>query len=87
MITTFFLVEIPATLWALGPKFYNPRGRVPHASLHLFDAFVILTTFILEVVLRGRERELASLLIILRLWRLVKLVGGMLPCRHPVSLL
>ncbi|KAJ3476502.1 hypothetical protein NLI96_g11112 [Meripilus lineatus] len=77
VITSLFLVEIPLSLWALGTKFYNPfGGEVPHAALHLFDAFVILTTFILEVVLRGRERELVSLLIILRLWRLVKLVGG-----------
>ncbi|KAH9952182.1 hypothetical protein B0H21DRAFT_17404 [Amylocystis lapponica] len=75
-ITTFFLVEIPITLWASGLAYFNPRGRVPHATLHLFDAIVILTTFVLEVVLRGRERELASLLIILRLWRLVKLVQG-----------
>ncbi|OBZ75978.1 Voltage-gated hydrogen channel 1 [Grifola frondosa] len=75
-ITTIFLVEIPVTLWAAGPIFFNPFGPVPHAVLHLFDALVILTTFILEVVLRGRERELASLLIILRLWRLVKLVQG-----------
>ena len=77
VITSLFLVEIPLSIWALGTKFYNPfGGEVPHAALHLFDAFVILTTFILEVVLRGRERELVSLLIILRLWRLVKLVGG-----------
>ncbi|KAJ7740711.1 hypothetical protein DFH07DRAFT_1064163 [Mycena maculata] len=75
-ITSFFLVEIPITLWALGPRFYNPFGRVPHAALHLFDAFIIITTFILEFVLRGKEKELAGLLIILRLWRLVKLVGG-----------
>jgi hypothetical protein len=75
-ITTFFLVEIPLSLFAFGLRFYNPFGSVPHAVLHLFDAFIILTTFILEVVLRGREQELASLLIILRLWRLVKLVGG-----------
>lgn len=32
----------------------------------------------LEVILRGRERDLAGLLIVLRLWRLVKLVQGML---------
>lgn len=44
--------------------------------LHLFDAIIILTTFVLEFVLKGRELELASLLIVLRLWRLVKLVGG-----------
>lgn len=48
----------------------------PHAALHAFDAVIILTTFVLEVALRGRERELAALLVILRLWRLVKLVGG-----------
>lgn len=75
-ITTLFLVEIPLSLWALGPDFYNPYGRVPHASLHLFDAVIILTTFVLEVVLRGKERELAGLLVVLRLWRLMKLVGG-----------
>lgn len=37
---------------------------------------IIVTTFVLEVALKGRERELVSLLIVLRLWRLVKLVGG-----------
>ncbi|TBU35827.1 hypothetical protein BD311DRAFT_772879 [Dichomitus squalens] len=75
-ITTVFLVEIPVTIWAQGIQKFNPFGGVPHAALHFFDAVVILTTFVLEVVLRGRERELASLLIILRLWRLVKLVQG-----------
>lgn len=75
-ITTLFLAEIPVTLWSLGFSFYNPWGSVLHAGLHLFDAFVIIVTFVLEVVLKGRERELAGLLIILRLWRLVKLVGG-----------
>ncbi|KAI0636824.1 hypothetical protein C8Q77DRAFT_526463 [Trametes polyzona] len=75
-ITTLFLVEVPVTIWALGVQYYNPAGPVVHAALHLFDALVILTTFVLEVVLRGRERELAALLVILRLWRLVKLVQG-----------
>jgi hypothetical protein len=76
VITTLFLIEIPLTLWSIGPEFYKPKGQVPHSSLHLFDAIVIVTTFVLEVVLRGKERELAGLLIILRLWRLLKLVGG-----------
>jgi len=75
-ITTFFLVEIPLALWSLGFEFYNPFGPVPHASLHIFDAIIIVTTFVLEVILKGRERELAGLLIILRLWRLLKLIGG-----------
>jgi voltage-gated hydrogen channel 1 len=76
IITTLFLVEIPLTLWSLGFEFYDPRGLVPHSTLHVFDAIIIVTTFVLEVGLKGKERELAGLLIILRLWRLLKLVGG-----------
>ncbi|PIL24133.1 transporter [Ganoderma sinense ZZ0214-1] len=75
-ITTLFLVEIPASIWALGARKFNPFSGQPHAALHFFDAIVIITTFVLEVILRGRERELASLLVVLRLWRLVKLVQG-----------
>ena len=77
-ITTVFLIEIPLSLWSLGFQYLNPFGTAPHASLHAFDALVIVTTFTLEVALRGKEKELAGLLIILRLWRLVKLVGGMI---------
>lgn len=75
-ITILFLIEIPMALWAFGLQYYNPFGHLTHASLHLFDAGIIVTTFILEVILKGRERELAGMLIVLRLWRLVKLVGG-----------
>ena len=79
VITSLFLFEIPLTIWALGLQYLNPFGPVPHASLHLFDSIIIITTFVLEVVLRGKEQELAGLLVVLRLWRLVKLVGGNLP--------
>jgi len=79
VINSLFLFEIPLTLWALGPRYMNPFGSAPHASLHLFDSIVIITTFVLEVVLRGKERELAGLIVVLRLWRLVKLVGGNIP--------
>jgi hypothetical protein len=76
VITTFFLVKIPLMLWSLRFKFYGPHGPVTHTSLHVFDAVIIVTMFVLEVVLRGKEHELAGLLIILRLWRLLKLVRG-----------
>ena len=69
-----FLIEIPLSLWALRSEFYNLYSGIPHASLHLFDAIIIMTTFVLEVILRGKERELAGLLIVLHLWRLLKLV-------------
>lgn len=55
-------------------EIFEPPG------FHLFDAFVIISSFILDVVLRGRERELAGLLVLLRLWRLIKLVGGAKYC-------
>ncbi|KAG5636804.1 hypothetical protein H0H81_006792 [Sphagnurus paluster] len=77
VITSFFMIEIPLSLWAFGPSYFNPFGPFIHAGLHIFDAIIILTTFVLEVALKGRERELAGLLVILRMWRLVKLVGGM----------
>lgn len=80
-ITLFFLAEIPLALWAFGFEYYNPFGETTHAVLHDFDAVIIITTFVLEVVLKGKERELGGLLIILRLWRLIKLVGGMFGIR------
>lgn len=61
---------------AFGPQYYNPLGHITHAAPHLFDAAIIVTPFILEVVVKGRERELAGMLIVLHSWRLVKLVGG-----------
>ncbi|KAF8654151.1 hypothetical protein AX16_003680 [Volvariella volvacea WC 439] len=76
-ITSVFLVEIPINLWAFGLNYFNPLGYKVYGLLHIFDAFIIVTTFTLEVGLKGREGELAGLLIIFRLWRLVKLIGGL----------
>jgi hypothetical protein len=79
-ITSLFVIEIPLHIYAFGSKFYNPFAKgeeaTVHSGLHFLDACVILVTFIIEVFLKGRERELASLLILFRLWRLVKLVSG-----------
>ncbi|KAG8961528.1 hypothetical protein FRC03_005293 [Tulasnella sp. 419] len=76
-ITTLFLIEIPLAIWAFTWRYYNPfSDAYPHAGFHLLDAFVIIGSFVVEVFLKGKERELASLLIILRLWRIIKLVGG-----------
>ncbi|KAI9486739.1 MAG: hypothetical protein EXX96DRAFT_516992 [Benjaminiella poitrasii] len=67
-----FLIECACSFIAFGPKYYLPGW--PHWKLHLFDATVVITTFILELGLRGKEREVAGLLIILRFWRVVKVV-------------
>jgi len=79
-ITSLFLIEIPLHIYTFGAKFYNPFAKneevTIHSGLHFLDAGVIVVTFILEVFLKGRERELAGLLILFRLWRLIKLVSG-----------
>lgn len=51
----------------------------PDFVLHIFDTLVIIGTVILEIVLSGQERELAGLLVVLRLWRIVKLVRKGVP--------
>jgi len=65
VITVVFLVELIAFVWAFGPRYYSPFQSV----LHFCDGSVIVLTFVVEVILRGRERELASLLILFRLFR------------------
>ncbi|KIM55885.1 hypothetical protein SCLCIDRAFT_1220869 [Scleroderma citrinum Foug A] len=75
-INTVFLLEIPLALWCFGIHYFLPLSDTPHSSLHLFDAIIIIATIVLEFALKGKERELVGLLITLRMWRIVKLVGG-----------
>lgn len=76
VINTFFLIEIPFTLWTFGFRYFTPLSGIPHAAFHFFDAIIIITTLVLELILKGKEREIVGLLIALRMWRLIKLVGG-----------
>ncbi|ORX51536.1 hypothetical protein DM01DRAFT_1079497 [Hesseltinella vesiculosa] len=71
-ITCLFILECFLSLVAFGPQFYLPGTE--HWKLHVFDVVVVVSTFVLEIVLRGKEREVAGLLIILRLWRIVKVM-------------
>jgi hypothetical protein len=45
-----------------------------HSKFHCFDATVIIASFIIDVLLRGILEEVASLVIILRLWRVFKIM-------------
>ncbi|KAI8367012.1 hypothetical protein EDC96DRAFT_442580 [Choanephora cucurbitarum] len=71
-ICIMFMFECVLSLVAFGPRYYWPG--YPHWKLHLFDVVVVSTTFVLEVILKGKEREVAGLLIIFRLWRVVKII-------------
>ncbi|KAF8522217.1 hypothetical protein BU17DRAFT_75277 [Hysterangium stoloniferum] len=65
VITCLFLAEFLVCTWAFGLSYYSPFRSI----LHFCDGSVIITTFVLEVALRGRQRELASLLVLFRLIR------------------
>ncbi|KAJ3053572.1 hypothetical protein HK097_003949 [Rhizophlyctis rosea] len=69
-ILCLFNIEIALHLIAFGPRYFT------HSLLHLFDAIVVITSLALDLALRGKEQEVAGLLIVLRSWRLVRVVDG-----------
>ncbi|KAF9926208.1 hypothetical protein FBU30_004167 [Linnemannia zychae] len=72
-IVSIFVVEILLKIYAFGFGYFWTSN--PHGILHLADAMIIIISFLLEVFLKGAEQELGALLIIFRLWRIVKLTG------------
>lgn len=71
-ITCLFLIEVLLTFVSFGPTYYAP-GK-PHWIMHNLDAAVVITTFVLDIILKGKEREVAGLLIVFRLWRVIKIM-------------
>ena len=65
------MLELTFKLIALRMEFF-------HHKLEVFDAIVIVTSFILDIVVLVYEEELVALelLVILRLWRIVRVVNG-----------
>ncbi|CAI2164167.1 10902_t:CDS:1 [Funneliformis geosporum] len=68
-INTIFVFEVVIKLFIFGVYYFI---KSPHWQLHLFDAVIIYTTFFLEIFLSGKQREVVGLLILFRLWRLIK---------------
>ncbi|KAL4731115.1 hypothetical protein ACLX1H_000075 [Fusarium chlamydosporum] len=62
-----FVVELIASVWAFGWKYFN-------SWFHCFDAFIVIAGFITDVALRGIIEEVASLIVVMRLWRVVKII-------------
>ncbi|KAI9271659.1 hypothetical protein BDA99DRAFT_602432 [Phascolomyces articulosus] len=71
-VTCIFLLELTLAFIAFGPKYYLPG--FPHWKFHILDLVVVVATFVFDIVLHGKEREVAELLIIFRLWRVVRIV-------------
>ncbi|ETS74654.1 hypothetical protein PFICI_13138 [Pestalotiopsis fici W106-1] len=67
-LSSLFLVELLLELWAHGPRRYLSN------KITCFDAFVIVISFVVDVAEHGGvAEEVASLVVILRLWRFVKI--------------
>ncbi|KAL9075592.1 MAG: hypothetical protein Q9157_003974 [Trypethelium eluteriae] len=67
VISCLFVVELGASVWAFGFSYFRSK-------FHCFDAVVILLAFVIDVLLHGVLEEIASLVVVLRLWRVFKIV-------------
>ncbi|KAH0543039.1 hypothetical protein FGG08_002647 [Glutinoglossum americanum] len=67
VFSCLFMLELLVSVWALGFEYFRSWFR-------LFDATVITVGLMIDVLLHGVVVEVASLVIILRLWRIFKIV-------------
>ncbi|RYP64865.1 hypothetical protein DL771_008580 [Monosporascus sp. 5C6A] len=67
VMSCIFMLELALSVFADGLAYFKDR-------LHCFDAFVIVVGFGVDLFEHGTAEEIASLVVILRLWRIVKLV-------------
>ncbi|KAK5688900.1 hypothetical protein LTS10_000879 [Elasticomyces elasticus] len=70
VFSCLFLVELVASVWAFGWTYFR-------TFFHILDATVIITAFILDVLLKGIVDDISSLVMVLRLWRVVKIISEM----------
>ncbi|KAG5804665.1 hypothetical protein H9Q74_010801 [Fusarium xylarioides] len=67
VFSCLFVVELIASIWAFGWKYFN-------SWFHCFDPFIVIAGFITDVALRGIIEEVASLIVVMRPWRVVKII-------------
>nr|XP_060642004.1 voltage-gated hydrogen channel 1 [Anolis sagrei ordinatus]XP_060642005.1 voltage-gated hydrogen channel 1 [Anolis sagrei ordinatus] len=72
-ILTLFLVEVSFKLFAYRLEFFKHKFEV-------LDAIVVIVSFVLDIVLLFREHEFEALglLILLRLWRVARIINGII---------
>lgn len=68
-ILSIFALEQLAKLAVFGFRYFMQFW-------HAFDAAIIVTSLVLEVLLRGPARDTVALLVVFRLWRLVRVMYG-----------
>ncbi|KAI1808188.1 hypothetical protein F4811DRAFT_503377 [Daldinia bambusicola] len=66
-LSCVFLAELLLSVVADGWRYFSSK-------LHCFDAFVIVVGFAVDLLEHNTAEEIASLIVVLRLWRFVKIV-------------
>ncbi|MCJ1412360.1 hypothetical protein MMC19_006454 [Ptychographa xylographoides] len=67
VFSCLFMFELLASIWAFGLPYFKSK-------FHCFDAFVIVAGFIIDVCLKGLLEEIGSIVVVLRLWRVFKII-------------
>ncbi|XP_071849125.1 voltage-gated hydrogen channel 1-like isoform X2 [Apostichopus japonicus] len=72
-IVSLFMIEISVKIIAFGLDFFKSK-------LEVFDAIVVIISFVLDVLSLVLEEQFAALqlLILLRLWRIVRVINGVI---------
>lgn len=70
IFSCLFMVELIASVLSFGLSYFKSK-------FHTFDAMVIVLAFVMDVALRGVVEELGSLVVVLRLWRVFKIIEEM----------
>lgn len=85
VFSCLFMAELIACVWAFGLQYASQsyhgqvgntdrRGSYFKSKFHCFDAAVILAGFVIDVCLKGVLEEAGSIVVILRFWRVFKIV-------------
>ncbi|KAK7922144.1 hypothetical protein WMY93_009046 [Mugilogobius chulae] len=72
-LLTFFMVELMGKLFAYRLEFF-------HHKFEVFDGVIVIVSFVLDIVFIFREDAFdgMGLLILLRLWRVARIINGVL---------
>ncbi|KAM4708732.1 voltage-gated hydrogen channel 1 isoform 1-T8 [Discoglossus pictus] len=72
-VLSFFLLELAAKLYAFRLEFF-------HHKFEVFDAIIIVISFVIDIVYISREDvfNAVGLLILLRLWRVCRIINGVI---------
>ncbi|KAF2721451.1 hypothetical protein K431DRAFT_284826 [Polychaeton citri CBS 116435] len=67
VFSCLFMLELLVSIWSFGWQYFA-------SWFHWLDAIVIIASFLIDVILRGISEEIGSIVIVLRLWRVFKII-------------